>query len=83
MGVSAYQSAIASITFQMEEDDLAFTFQPNFLDGYEMIDGLGGTFSKIGSARYTPPREFPFLLLLTRSHARNRFFLPFPKHPVL
>ena len=58
MGVSAYQSAIASITFQMEEDDLTFTFQPNFLDGYEMIDGLGGTFSKIGSARYTPLENF-------------------------
>ena len=58
MGVSAYQSAIASITFQMEEDGLTFTFQPNFLDGYEMIDGLGGTFSKIGSARYTPLENF-------------------------
>ena len=58
MGVSSYADRIASVTFQIEDGNLVFAFQPNFLEGYEMIDGVGGVFSKIGSARYTPLENF-------------------------
>ena len=52
MGYGDSANLIGKITFEVIDDSLHFVFYPNFLEGYEVIDGVSGAFTDIGSTRY-------------------------------
>lgn len=52
MGYGGSAGLIGKITFEVIDHSLRFVFYPNFLEGYEVIDGVNGTFKNIGSTRY-------------------------------
>lgn len=58
MGYGDSASLIGMITFQIVEESLVFVFYPNFQEGYEVIDGVTGTFSNIGTTRYDVLENF-------------------------
>lgn len=52
LGYGGFESLIDAVTFKLEEDNLTFKFYPNFKEGYEVIDGVTGTFKNIGTTSY-------------------------------
>ncbi len=52
MGYGDSSELIASITFEVVDESLVFVFYPTFAEGYEVIDGVTGTFKNIGTTHY-------------------------------
>ena len=58
MGYGGSVDLISKITFQIQDQALKFTFYPTFEEGYEVIDGVSGTFTNIGTTSYEKLESF-------------------------
>ena len=58
MGYGGSVDLISKITFQIQDQTLKFTFYPTFEEGYEIIDGVSGTFKDIGTTSYEKMENF-------------------------